>query len=63
MMTSGASYDEIAQYSGTNAQFWMAMSAGSIDEYAVGIDRAFNLVTGIVPAAQVVNEIASAFQA
>lgn len=63
MMASGATYDEITEFSGTNAQFWMSMSAGNIDEYAVGMDRAVNLVTEVVPAAQVVDEIASAFEA
>lgn len=63
MMASGASYDEITEFSGTNAQFWMSMSAGNIDEYAVGMDRAVNLITEVVPAAQVVDDVAGAFTA
>ena len=61
MWRSGATYDEITQFNGTNAQFWASMSAGNIDEWGVGMDRAVNLITSIRPAADIVNEIAGAF--
>ena len=63
MLSQGASIDEVTEYSGTNAQFWAAMHDGNIDDYAVGMDRAVNLITEIVPAAKVVDDIASAFVA
>lgn len=61
MYRNGASYDEITEFNGTNAQFWMSMSAGNIDEWGVGMDRSVSLITEILPIQQIVDDIAAPF--
>lgn len=61
MLHNGVEQAEVTALDGTNGPFWAAMTAGNIDEYSVGMDRAVNLVTEITPAAVAVDDIASAF--
>lgn len=61
MLTSGTPLSEVTAFDGTNAAFWVSMTAGNVDEYSVGMDRAVNLITAITPAADAVDEIGSVF--
>ena len=63
MLRSGATNEELRELAGTFAPFWIAMSTGNIDEYAVGMSRACSLITGFKGVQEIVDEISAPFMA
>lgn len=61
MYRSGATLEEIDEYCGVMMPLWASMRDGNIDEYAVGMDNAVNMITERKSAQQIVDEIASGF--
>ena len=61
MIAQGATIDELTDFTGAAMDMWAAMADGNVDEWAVGMDNAVNMIDSVLPAADVVNDLASAF--
>lgn len=58
---SGASADDLFEEAGVAVRLWDSMRDGNFDEYAVGMNCAVDMITEVLPAKDIVDDIASAW--